>query len=1415
MEPAAGDAATKTATFRRPARAATRVGAAAPAVGDVSGQAPVSVGFRTHGDAVSAEDFLFSTKTLVSAACKRPEDLSECIVELTAVQGANAAQSKTQVASDFFLSASSGSGAASAAERSAAPSGWICRAYCGTEKHVQHAQGAISVHQRLMDVRFVSDAAKGKAQAKVLSFLEAQQRYGLSHVEVTIIDQFVSRSDMFLIGEALRDRVLYLGQQVTYEGFRLRVSELLRPSSRSDATSSAPTLSTESCSSGIVTATTKINFLSLSYVHTILLEFSSEMWSPTIDGRTSMYWALEKFLVELSEQFPKYRSVPLVRIVLFGRLRQGFALADGVRDIFHTVHLQRNSQDLARLSEIAKAHAEIFLEKVAQALSTTDHPRTVFTAARHSNFLPALNLVLEYYTNHHIDRRLDTTGQAVTLITAGTGLYRVTNDLAQITATKMLDIGIRKCTMVCIGRPPLHATPLFEYSSDDPTLRSQYHLQLDPRARERFYEQPEWVACLFYHPTLNAQPVGASYRFALMTREQWQAEFPYLRSGEHHYRPGIDLPQLQLPDTVARAAPFQPVLRRESSGEISGAAKQLSGAPFVRPAEPTVGSLGSLRHSSLLGSTPSKQSTILTLGGQLSSKHQSRLSAPLYRMSNKKGTMFGFGDHSSSSMPQPFVQARWYKQQRSSAAPAFASGAVEAQYIHVVSSNVLDADLYHGTLKLELTLDPFVMNGLIWNPQLNASSQLWGVFLSCFSAHSDALRGAGYESPRPKVSKWEPQLHFTPSKTFVCGATLFVLLSPAPNALFDAAEEMLFSYDPSLFVGDQAADDGVSQPMAVTKEAPRTYDGEFDMASSAFFRQRRPQAGSTVSIGSIQIRSSILFAIQPVNPYKGADFDKIQQPIADADTRRSLDVYVTAAQVQQMRWHSSHPQNPSASSWATLCRSPILPTYGQKPPYSADSLCDEGRRQYWLTTTGSSRAAKSVAPLIIKEFLLQRLHQQYQLVHVRHVDVSSAAVATPSGDSQAGIVTVTSAQGSSWSRHIEPLEEFELTIGHQTHTIQVADDSRGVFVQRILHKGMYESNTAHLHSYQYAFLNHTTNSFTQREIRLEAVFGERFDFAWHELDRYLSSRSGEIPNFLLKDRQLCYVLLPEKCKGGGTSNDQAQVEQQTFPRFKAFVTSRFSTKLKPKEGQQIDWQLSVDPLTFDANTFPVLNAPMKHGARVEDLNEQKTTHLRAVILEHKKDDPERCPDAVLRRPVDPLTGTTRHDVFIDDRLMGADIDLSSYYHEACAYVMRLSWLCCASTIISDWTKGLVLNASLYGLRVVQVPCVYDPMECGSTLRPQYHANPPPHVHDHSFRENFLLRLAKQYGYFPEVPQMNLHCRLVHATGLCFVLSLPTKSGLLWSENYVNRVGTTEQVELLRQFQTAERETVADFMTTTT
>ncbi|CBZ23712.1 conserved hypothetical protein [Leishmania mexicana MHOM/GT/2001/U1103] len=586
--------------------------------------------------------------------------------------------------------------------------GWICRAMAFNEKEVSHANGAISVNQSLTSkCALINEVAKGKIMARILSSYEyVQERYGLSHVEVTVDNQYLGRSDMFLISEALRERILYEGEEMHLCGFRIRVREMLQavvsapntaPSSAATSlappafSASLPGVSASSATTtpagvassggttgtaasgigapgiaaasaagaiahirvgnGIVLPTTRINFQSLSPVHYVLLELSREMWETTMDGRIALTLAIRKFLSELLlKQLPKHKASPLICVVFTGRLRKEFQFSRH-SDVFHLLELPRDLRSNVDIVEEIRMHCEALVDRVlrevqdsawrqleaevrayreaaaashsraggakgagcrlandgddldtdphllreregsiaaATTSATSQFPpasetlkrgrasaafsaataaadatfdayvrsrqqyiesitaKRLFVHAKQSNTLEALSILLERCTHDYIDRNLTLCGHAVTVVSAGKGFYQVTNNLVQVVCARLHDTGLEKVHVVCVGRPPLHVTPLLEYTSDDDTLRSQYHLHgcalsgasvgargmggggaptpsLRSGEAERYYETPEWMFVFFFHASLQYKSGGEAV-FELLPKECWLRE---------------------------------------------------------------------------------------------------------------------------------------------------------------------------------------------------------------------------------------------------------------------------------------------------------------------------------------------------------------------------------------------------------------------------------------------------------------------------------------------------------------------------------------------------------------------------------------------------------------------------------------------------------------------------------------------------------------------------------------------------------------------------------------------------------------------------------------------------------------------------------------------------------------------------
>ncbi|KAE9033687.1 hypothetical protein PR001_g10046 [Phytophthora rubi] len=103
----------------------------------------------------------------------------------------------------------------------------------------------------------------------------------------------------------------------------------------------------------------------------------------------------------------------------------------------------------------------------AESVDNESGPRPgVPSNARDGNLLEAVNLVLNIFEKHHIDRDLSRSGQSVVLITPGNGIFSVNKRLAEITEQRMMDHGIG-IDLISLASRPLHKCPLFLFKQSD------------------------------------------------------------------------------------------------------------------------------------------------------------------------------------------------------------------------------------------------------------------------------------------------------------------------------------------------------------------------------------------------------------------------------------------------------------------------------------------------------------------------------------------------------------------------------------------------------------------------------------------------------------------------------------------------------------------------------------------------------------------------------------------------------------------------------------------------------------------------------------------------------------------------------------------------------------------------------------
>ena len=88
--------------------------------------------------------------------------------------------------------------------------------------------------------------------------------------------------------------------------------------------------------------------------------------------------------------------------------------------------------------------------------------------AAQGNFFEALNLALNIFDLHHMDRDLTRTGQGVVLISPGIGLFEIDRKLLLLTKRRLLDSGVG-IDLLCLNSRPLHQVPLLIYKQEETT----------------------------------------------------------------------------------------------------------------------------------------------------------------------------------------------------------------------------------------------------------------------------------------------------------------------------------------------------------------------------------------------------------------------------------------------------------------------------------------------------------------------------------------------------------------------------------------------------------------------------------------------------------------------------------------------------------------------------------------------------------------------------------------------------------------------------------------------------------------------------------------------------------------------------------------------------------------------------------
>ena len=218
------------------------------------------------------------------------------------------------------------------------------------------------------------------------------------------------------------------------------------------------------------------------YHHTMVylfIQMSSEMWDFDMYGDLYFEKAVNGFLYEMFSKWQKTGASHEVTIVLFSRTfynaRELSEFPQHMHEYLQQDYRGRFDEDFYRMVVQHEKFDDWFPTLTLLRQTFTDYEKLVVnyhhrpglripaasnSQAAQGNFLEVLNISLNTFEKHFINRNLDRTGQQAIVITPGVGIFKVDRDLTVITKQRIIDSGVGS-VLICVGEQPLHAVPLF------------------------------------------------------------------------------------------------------------------------------------------------------------------------------------------------------------------------------------------------------------------------------------------------------------------------------------------------------------------------------------------------------------------------------------------------------------------------------------------------------------------------------------------------------------------------------------------------------------------------------------------------------------------------------------------------------------------------------------------------------------------------------------------------------------------------------------------------------------------------------------------------------------------------------------------------------------------------------------------
>ncbi|KAK9712490.1 vacuolar membrane-associated protein iml1, partial [Basidiobolus ranarum] len=287
------------------------------------------------------------------------------------------------------------------------------------------------------------------------------------YIEFTFKDQYIGRSDMWRLKMSLNGTCVHVGKKISFAGcVRVQVKEIYVGGN------------TVMC--GYITENTRTIFRSESAKYYIFIQMSREMWDFDEDGMLFFEKATHNFLPDLFKRWKELGTNHVASIVMFTRVFYEYSdelAKDGVlrqagddrwyKDYYKVVADWETRSDWSTAIIHLKKEFITFRKDILELhVNKSTYLSGENSMAHEGNVLEAINLALNAFDKHYVDRDLLRTGLSIVVITPGTGIFEVDKKLLRITTERMIDNGIG-LDLVCLSKYPLYTVPIFKFYSSE------------------------------------------------------------------------------------------------------------------------------------------------------------------------------------------------------------------------------------------------------------------------------------------------------------------------------------------------------------------------------------------------------------------------------------------------------------------------------------------------------------------------------------------------------------------------------------------------------------------------------------------------------------------------------------------------------------------------------------------------------------------------------------------------------------------------------------------------------------------------------------------------------------------------------------------------------------------------------------